>query len=40
MNTAETDYMIVKDFCEKHALDVIDTFVIVKRVVAQAYGKD
>jgi len=40
MAAVEVEYIIVKDFCEKYELDVIDTFTLVKRIVAEVYRKD
>ncbi len=36
----EVEYLVVKDFCEKHELDVIDTYSVTKRVALVVYSKD
>jgi len=40
MAGVEVEYIVVKDYCDKYELDSIETFSIVKRVVAEVNRKD
>ena len=40
MAGVEVEYIVVKDYCEKYDLDVIDIFSLVKRIARKVYEKE
>jgi len=38
MSGVEVEYLVVKDYCEKYELDLIDTFSLVKRIARKVYS--
>ena len=38
LSSVEVEYLIVKDYCEKYELDSIETYALMKALVARVYN--